>query len=126
MTPEQKQRLDFCRTQLERCDSLDLWNTVSDAGKRELLRALVESTVDGAHAKVVIDTWLKRSPKRPTPFDLHAIADETRPEEKLPEGCGACHGDVWIVTAAGAARCDCARGRYLREKDAENARRAAS
>lgn len=44
---------------------------------------------------------------------------EEHPAEPLPPGCVKCSGSGWQVDEGqnGARRCDCARGRYLREKD---------
>ncbi len=110
----------FCKKQLQRCSGLDLYNTLDEDGSRELLRALMEASADDAHAKVVIDKWLKTSPKRPTPYDIYRTADETRPPEVVPPGCDVCQGEPWIRVEGGMARCTCAAGQWFRQKDREN------
>lgn len=77
---------------------------------------------------------------RPTVAQITEAAEEiSKVELRLPDGCDICAGQGWVsiekvvtdpsgiqYVAAGAKRCDCAKGQWYRMKDRENAAKRAA
>ena len=106
-----------------------------DAVKRQVLRlsaspALAPREVDGwmeltecclkhcdneAHVKRAITLLLEETRHcQNLVAELMAAIADTRNAAVLPPGCDVCHGEPWVSTPNGAARCTCARGQALK------------
>jgi hypothetical protein len=125
-TPTKKRCIELIRL----CAGCDFFP--ADAAVRELLvNTLQRVATSDEHAGRIIDAWLERERRAPLVVDLCALAKELPASKPSPtEACERCLGAPFITTNYSgqgfAARCTCARGRYLlsRERE-ERAKRAA-
>jgi hypothetical protein len=108
---------EFAKQQIVRLSACSYFPTI-DGGIRELVDTLVKHTKSEEHARRVIALALETSSNCPTPYDLVQLCRGTGEGSALPNGCRECGGGYWRLTAAGATRCDCARGKALAAMDA--------
>ncbi len=104
-------------------------------GVTELREALKKHSGTLDRATQVIDKIMGERETCPSPKELVFICGEViRAAEAVPGGCEICGGGLWITIqrrvkdpsgveymADGAARCECSKGQWLRQKDQENA-----
>ena len=120
---------------IRECEGLDFFPHKDSPGLDVLVLTLANRSKSEAHARQIVDRWLSTQIKAPKPADIVALIDEisdpaSKPSPADIETCERCLGAPFItVNYSGqgfAARCTCARGRYLlsRERE-ERAKRAA-
>jgi hypothetical protein len=84
---------------------------------RNLAEHLHALAKDHDHATAMIHTWLRTQTRAPRVVNLVNLAATVPSSPRLPGGCNLCHGDLWVITDRGAARCTCVRGKALSYMD---------
>jgi hypothetical protein len=102
----------------------------------DLVNAIIEAADDIAHITRMVTAWKYRTSAMMHVKDVSEIAAKTRKLDAGPEHCPICAGGDWVsfkkMVAPGgvepyeaeySARCNCARGRWLLQKEREEKRR---
>jgi hypothetical protein len=106
-----------CAAIMRPCGNLDYFPVDKDL-RRELINRLHGVSRDHGHAKAIIERWRTTQRAAPKEADLIELAGETRNEaDGLSSGCSKCNGAYWVVVNGEARRCECTRGRALRQMD---------
>ena len=135
--------MKFCAEQIARLRQFPTFPK-SPIGQKELVHTLHRYAKSEDHCKRIVDraciSGRLDEAGEPTAFcpvagDLVRLAGEVPIAQEVPPGCEYCAGTGWIsvprvytdpisgrvISTDHARRCDCARGRHLREMDLQRA-----
>jgi hypothetical protein len=115
---------------------MPILDALSDVGKTEIIHALERHCQDDEHVSLVVQTFQDSITQWFNPIaELVKIAKATAKPERPPDGCDRCMDEPDPKTGAARwlpfvehprgnamMRCVCARGVWMRGKDAENDR----
>lgn len=111
-----KGNCETCKRLIRLCSGLDYFPADPEV-RLVLIELLHYFARDHERAKAMIYRWLETETVAPKIANLASLATEARNADKLPDGCGVCRGDYWIVVDGFAHRCECARGQALRQME---------
>lgn len=127
---------------IETCDrifaAIPLIDSMTIAGKMEIVDALVRNCQNDQHVDTVLRTFQETVLEWKNPIaELVKIAKETATPDRAPDGCDRCEDPAWkhdpqrprwlphvdVYGADGTTLlrvdyCDCSRGQWLRERNA--------
>lgn len=104
------------------------WPTV-EATQAEIIRAIARTSKSSAHARAMVEAWMRDNRFAPSPHDIYQIADEVadpEPAPPRPAGCRRCEGTglrSWEVPKGSGywycGPCQCPAGQARRRTDNE-------